>query len=77
MTLKNLGVTHMNGNGDRGDLVAHVVVQIPTKLSDDERSLMEQFAASHDAGASHVSQGSRPTVGAKEGFCSKLKDALR
>lgn len=77
VTLKNLGVTHMNGNGDRGDLVAHVVVQIPTKLSDDERSLMEQFAASHDAGASHVSQSSRPTVGAKKGFFSKLKDALR
>lgn len=76
ITLRNLGVTHLNGNGERGDLLVHVVVQIPTKLNDDERSLIEQFAQRHDAEAQHVSVGSRPASGSKKGFFSKLKDAL-
>lgn len=76
ITLRNLGVTHLNGNGERGDLLVHVVVQIPTKLDDDERLLLEQFAQKHDAEAQHVSVGSRPASGSKKGFFSKLKDAL-
>ena len=48
-----------------------------TKLSDDERELMERFADSHDADASHVAQSSRPAAAkGKKGFFSKLKDAL-
>lgn len=76
ITLRNLGVTRLNGNGERGDLLVHVVVQIPTKLDDDERLLLEQFAQKHDAEAQHVSVGSRPASGSKKGFFSKLKDAL-
>lgn len=76
ITLKGLGVTKMNSGGDRGDLVAHMTVEIPTRLSDSERELMERFAASHDAEATHVAQSSRPTTGTKKGFFSKLKDAL-
>jgi molecular chaperone DnaJ len=76
ITLRNLGVTHLNDNGERGDLLVHVVVQIPTKLDDDERLLLEQFAQKHDAEAQHVSVGSRPASGSKKGFFSKLKDAL-
>ena len=49
IVLKNLGVTKLRQSGERGDLVAHVNVHIPTKLTDSERSLIEQFAASHDA----------------------------
>jgi len=51
-------------------------VLIPTKLNETERGLIEQFAASHDSGATHVSQASRPQAGQKKGFFSKLKDAL-
>ena len=76
VTLKGLGVTRLRSNGERGDLVAHVAVRIPTKLSDEERDLIERFEASHDADATHVAQSSRPTAGAKKGFFSKLKDAL-
>ncbi len=76
ITLRNLGVTHLNDNGERGDLLVHVVVQIPTKLDDDERLLLEQFAQKHDVEAQHVSVGSRPASGSKKGFFSKLKDAL-
>lgn len=42
MRLKNLGVPHLNGHG-RGDLYVHVDVKIPTKLSRDQRRLLEQL----------------------------------
>ena len=77
VTLKGLGAGRMRDDGERGDLVVHVAVEIPTKLSDDERELMERFADSHDADASHVAQSSRPAAAkGKKGFFSKLKDAL-
>lgn len=77
VTLKGLGVGRMRDDGERGDLVVHVAVEIPTRLSDAERELMERFADSHDADASHVAQSSRPTAArGKKGFFSKLKDAL-
>lgn len=77
VTLKNLGVTHLNNQSERGDLVAHIAVKIPTKLTDDERALMERFAEKHDTDAQHVAVSARPTSGTKKGFFSKLKDALR
>ena len=77
VTLKNLGVTHLNNKNERGDLVAHIAVKIPTKLTDNERALMEQFAEKHDTDAQHVAVSARPTSGTKKGFFSKLKDALR
>lgn len=77
VTLKGLGVTRMREQGERGDLMVHVAVETPTKLSDEERKLMEQFAASHDADATHVAQSSRPaSTHGRKGFFSKLKDAL-
>ena len=76
VTLKGLGVTNIRNKDERGNLIAHVNVLIPTKLNETERGLIEQFAASHDSGATHVSQASRPQAGQKKGFFSKLKDAL-
>jgi len=76
VTLKNLGVTHLDDKNERGDLVAQVV-EIPKKLSDDERELIERFGEMHDTDAQHVVVKSRPSSGAKKGFFSKLKDALR
>jgi molecular chaperone DnaJ len=40
--LKNLGVPNVNGHG-RGDLYVHVDVQIPTKLTREQRKLFEQL----------------------------------
>ena len=77
VTLKGLGVTNIRNKDERGNLIAHVNVLIPTKLNETERGLIEQFAASHDSGATHVSQGHpvhRPVK--RRGFFSKLKDAL-
>lgn len=76
VTLKGLGVTRLRANGERGDLIAHVAVRIPTKLNDEERDLIERFEASHDSDATHVAQSSRPASNTKKGFFSKLKDAL-
>ncbi|WEV42627.1 molecular chaperone DnaJ [Bifidobacterium sp. ESL0682] len=73
--LKGLGVAKVKHPEERGDLVAHMSIHIPTKLNDGERKLMEQFSQSHDADASQVKQSSRPSTNRK-GFFDKIKDAL-
>mgnify|MGYP007015025235 FL=1 len=45
-------------------------MKIPTKLTDDERALMERFAEKHDTDAQHVAVSARPTSGTKKGFFS-------
>ncbi|MBT1178836.1 molecular chaperone DnaJ [Bifidobacterium vespertilionis] len=77
VALKGLGVTKLRTQ-ERGDLVAHIAVHIPTKLNDRERDLISQFSQLHDSGAGHVAQSGKPRVGGakKGGFFSKLKDAL-
>ena len=42
LRLKGLGVPHVNAGG-RGDLFVHLAVKVPTKLSRDQRRLMEQL----------------------------------
>lgn len=73
--LKGLGVTRLRRPEERGDLIAHIGVRIPTKLGDRERELIEQFSDLHDAKTGQVSQSSKP-VGERKGFFSKLKDKL-
>jgi molecular chaperone DnaJ len=41
--LKNFGINHLRGHG-RGDLIVHVEVVTPTKLSKEEISLLQQLA---------------------------------
>jgi molecular chaperone DnaJ len=77
VTLKGLGVAHIRQQSSRGDLIAHVNVHVPTKLDDEEKRLIEEFAAHHDTDDPQVSQSSRPAGGAHRGFFSKLKEALR
>ena len=45
--LRGQGVPHLRGRG-RGDLRVHVVVEIPTKLSSQQRELFEQLAEELD-----------------------------
>ncbi|MDK7785156.1 DnaJ C-terminal domain-containing protein [Bifidobacterium sp. UMB6791A] len=74
--LYDLGVTAF-GSKDRGNLIVHVLVNIPTKLSEEERSLIEKFANLHDEKVSEVKQHAiAEPVGNKKGFFSKLKDAF-
>lgn len=76
VTIKGLGVARMRHAEERGDLIAHINVQVPTKLTDKERSLIEQFAQLHDADSHHIDQSSKPATTGKKGFFSKLKSAL-
>ena len=43
LRLKGRGVAEVQGRGGRGDLVVHVVVKIPTKITKDQRKIFEQL----------------------------------
>ena len=43
LTLRGLGVTHLR-HGGRGDLLVHATVQTPTRLTEEQRELLHQFA---------------------------------
>ncbi len=42
LRLKGLGVPHLNGHG-RGDLYVHIEVRVPSKLTREQKKLMEQL----------------------------------
>ena len=64
-TLRQRGVPRLQGRG-RGDLIARVVVDVPTKLTNDEVKLL-----------THYAEGRGESVGnGKEGFLSKIKSAF-
>lgn len=73
--LEGLGVAKLKHPEERGNLITHVSVHIPTKLSDDERKLVEQFSQMHDASHDAIQQSGRPTT-AHKGFFDKIKDAF-
>ncbi|MFT9232820.1 MAG: molecular chaperone DnaJ, partial [Bifidobacterium sp.] len=60
----------------RGNLVAHMGVDTPTKLSDREEKLMMEFAKLHDADAHHTTGRSRPKPKGRKGLFGRIKDAL-
>lgn len=72
ITLGGKGVTHLRTQG-RGDLVLHLDVKVPTRLSEEQRDLLTQLAESRGE--------TRPTGrmgnGHAHGRKSKLWDALR
>ncbi|EFA23084.1 molecular chaperone DnaJ [Bifidobacterium gallicum] len=76
VTVKNLGVTDIRDNTERGDLIVHVNVEIPTKLNDKERSLIEQFCDMHDDEDGQLDCNAKPVAPAKKGFFTKLKEAF-
>lgn len=75
VALKNLGVTHLQQNGERGDLIAHLQVEIPRGMTKKQRDLLESFAKIHDKDGAAIPQQSRP-VEVKKGFFDRIKDAL-
>ena len=75
ITIKGLGVTRLGNREERGDIIVHVLVQIPTKLDEDQRRLIEDFANSHDSDATQIPQSAKPAgVGGRKGIFGKLKD---
>ena len=52
--VKGMGMPRLRG-GSRGDLLAHVDVRVPTKLTEAQRKLLEELSATLDGdGASHA-----------------------
>lgn len=77
ITLQGLGSRIMRSeNKERGNLLVHVNVNIPTKLSSKERELIEQFAKIHDLEVKDIKQTSVKENLNRKGFFSKLKDAF-
>jgi molecular chaperone DnaJ len=70
-TLRGLGVTHLR-HGGRGDLLVHATVQTPTRLTEEQRDLLQQFAA--------LRGEERPEgrlAPANKGLFGKLRDAFK
>lgn len=44
LVMRDLGVPYLNNPSRRGDHVVHVIVETPTKISSEERKLLEQLA---------------------------------
>ncbi len=64
--LRGLGVGHLRTAG-RGDLFVHVEVDVPKKLDDRSRALLEELAE-------HRGEGRNAPDGSDGGFFSKLKE---
>jgi molecular chaperone DnaJ len=62
LRLKGKGVPSLRGEG-RGDLLVHLTVAVPAKLSGRQRELLEQFAA----------EGGEAVKARKKGFVEKAK----
>ena len=41
--LRGKGIVHVNG-GERGDLLARLIVEVPTRLNAEQRAKLEEFA---------------------------------
>nr|MBA2694611.1 molecular chaperone DnaJ [Actinomycetota bacterium] len=70
ITLPGAGVTHLRG-GNRGDLVVHLDVKVPTRLNEEQRRMLTDFAASR--GESRPQGQMAPAQG---GIFGKLKEAF-
>ena len=77
VSLKGLGVGRLREPKERGDLIAHINVLIPTNLSEREHALIEEYEAGHHNDNPDIMQSPQPQNRSKKGFFSKLKDALR
>lgn len=55
--VRNLGMPDVHGRGNKGDLHVQVKVDVPTRLSDEERKLLRQLAALRGEQSAHESKG--------------------
>ncbi len=66
--LKGKGVPHLRNSRIRGDQYVTVVVQIPTKVTDEQKTLLKQFA---ELSGEHIVEGTK-----KKNWFDKVKDAF-
>jgi molecular chaperone DnaJ len=67
--IKGEGVPHLRGRG-RGDLFVHTLIDTPSELSEEEDTLLRQFAAARGE------EVSPPGSGGGEGVFSRLRSAF-
>jgi molecular chaperone DnaJ len=63
LKVKGRGIHRLRGPRGRGDLYVHVLVDIPKKLTDKQKSLIQELAKEMNA----------PVVTEEEGFLGKFK----
>ena len=72
VTLKGLGVTKLRGSG-RGDLIAHIEVQTPSKLNKEQTELLKKFAQLRGDSPDKVLVHTHKD----EGFFGRVRNAFR
>ena len=77
IAVKGKGMTKLRGGG-RGDLYAHVSVEVPSKLSKKESDLLKEFAKlrSEDKSSNKMKSNKEDGQGSS-GFFGKFKEAFR
>jgi molecular chaperone DnaJ len=76
VTLKGKGSTKLNQGTERGNLVVHVQVMIPTKLNHQQMSKLKDFAQSIEPASNQVLAQKGTPVTRRKGFFSKIRDAF-
>jgi len=70
-TLRALGVTHLRGTG-RGDLIAHLTVATPTRLTAEQEDLLRELARVRGEEGTQGKVETQP-----KGFFDKMRDAFK
>jgi molecular chaperone DnaJ len=70
IALKGHGMTRLRSNS-RGDLIVHIVVMTPTKLSREQEKLLKDFAKSRGEVV-----GDSTTKGKNQSFLGKFRDSF-
>jgi len=73
--LKGLGISRLRGSG-RGDLIVHIEVTTPQKLSKDDQELLRKFASSRGENTGSVTIHRRGKSETESGFFSRFRDAF-
>ena len=75
ITLRGLGVTKLRGSG-RGDLIVHVEVVTPQKLSKEEQELLKKFAALRGEKSGSFQLHNRNAGHHEQGLFGRVRDAF-
>ena len=75
ITLRGFGVTKLRGGG-RGDLIVHVEVETPRKLSKDEQELLKKFASMRGERRGAFQMHSRKKEHQDQGLFGRFRDAF-
>ena len=75
--IRGKGMTRLRGGG-RGDLFAHVAVEIPTKLSRRQEELLKEFESERgDSSDSNKVRSRKENSETSSGFFGKFRDAFK